>query len=514
MYMNQEKHYFYVNEYIVDNILYWVKDNNKKQYYPVPFKQQHEILEDRKTTQKIQPTYLRTYFIPPYIVDKILSCEILKNTISGNNEKKKKLGFFPRLWKTNTNTQTNTQNIPHISNDQLSQAYETIMSFITNIMKDSVNYKFELMLILPIEFNDKSVIKDNIFLVYDGSKQLLYDNKNNVVKNSVDIEFNQKYTFDPFELPKRVAKTKLLFVLGFNCNNNNNNNDEEEFIGKIINRGDFDIKYVCDTKLRQYTNIIIHKVCHMPPSANNPEVKSLIISINEFLNKGIEVLLVGFSYGGGIVCRVAQELNKQSIQLNENGKIKNLQVVTFGSIYISKEEDINKIDMVQYLYNGDWILGWNCIENHIQDFETSVPFKEEKQSNKNITWIKHNLTDPYDIHLQYFYYLQFLYLKKNVHFQTWNIPQTTFQNLSKSSSSQSSIINESQTINHIPTQDSHSSTSGISTSYIQLQRISSSSKRSSTKSQKNSSSSSKRSSTKPQRNSSSSKLNSLRKQII
>ena len=161
-------------------------------------------------------------------------------------------------------------------------------------------------------------------------------------------------------------KRHYYIVLGLGCTSTKKKDIDSWIKAVQMNvPGDIPIKnihYVCH-KMSSAINAI-NKVCvgkeiqiPLPLKLNkNTFLAKLLQEMIDLLQDGNEIYAYGISFGGAILNRLAEEMNKVQI---ESKMMNRLHIATFGSIYISLQENVKKINIMNYIALGDVAIKCN-----------------------------------------------------------------------------------------------------------------------------------------------------------
>jgi hypothetical protein len=114
-------------------------------------------------------------------------------------------------------------------------------------------------------------------------------------------------------------KEVTIIVEGLGCSSSNLNKQTNFYKRKFRTP----IVVMCNKSYYKTIRNIGGTVCRAPPSKTNPFVIKVFRKVIEYMNNGYHINLIGYSYGGAVVSRVAQMIpNKEQTR-----------IVTAGSIY-------------------------------------------------------------------------------------------------------------------------------------------------------------------------------------
>jgi len=122
-----------------------------------------------------------------------------------------------------------------------------------------------------------------------------------------------------------------------------------------------------------------------------------IVFLNDYYTKILtelknnkKILLLGNSFGGAIVNRIAMEINESLEQQS-----KNLEIIAFSSIFVAPYSKVNKINLTNFLILGDVAQKLNSqfeplpqsIENYDSISTDDYTFRINRDFNKTIRWV-------------------------------------------------------------------------------------------------------------------------------
>jgi hypothetical protein len=275
---------------------------------------------------------------------------------------------------------------PYIFQDPLKEQikrYSSIKNFVENVYIDMITLE----------------IIDDFEMIYI----ILHKNNNNNLINQ-----KEKSIIQLIKEPDENEKYHIYYILGLG-------NKEDDTLFQ-----EYNILYYCnDDHLIKKVHIIVNSnplsivknivktVCFMKPTPNT----KIVAEIRDLLVKKEKVLVVGHSYGGAVAGCVAEEFNK----LNKLDKdlLKNLQIATFGSIYISPNNNVSNINFKQYMMTNDIALKCNKLPKNLN--VSKWPFYANDVTN-NVTWIANDndITNRWRIHNSYDYYMYNIFKTKNI----------------------------------------------------------------------------------------------------
>jgi hypothetical protein len=315
-----------------------------------------------------------------------------------------------------------------LSIDQISKLYYTIPKAFP-ISKT----KLELILrpdrLPPIirEQMKNAIANDYIHNMYDVflKKASMYDKTK--YRNIVDFVTNKTNmsTFSPYkgpspkkwwqkksnnhESPVSVARANekyvLVYVLGMGCGQDMDGVKEYQ---KDIEKYNFEhVTLKCNESGSNVIKNIIKVAIKFNPSKYDPFVQEILEEIKIYMKKDVRIILIGHSYGGAVVSRVAEQLNA-SIKKSRNSNTK-LQVATFGSIYISEKKKVKNVNILNYMFTNDVVLKINGLHQPKKVNNINI------DSNR-VVWLNHHpyYTSRWDIHNDYNKMIEEVFTTKNI----------------------------------------------------------------------------------------------------
>ena len=154
------------------------------------------------------------------------------------------------------------------------------------------------------------------------------------------------------EEPEENDNYCAFFIVGLGCSTV----DPGELAKDSVSQTKFlkmPFQYMCNISLAKTLYHIAKSVCSLPPSSKNAFVVECINNVKQQLDKGMDVLIVGHSYGGAVANRIFEHFTKYPHSMNEK-----LHIATFGSIYLSRTTE-SEIDIRNYMHVHDVALKCN-----------------------------------------------------------------------------------------------------------------------------------------------------------
>lgn len=183
----------------------------------------------------------------------------------------------------------------------------------------------------------------------------------------------------------KIDDTVIYYVNGLGCAglSEEQSNDYKPWISSWSNVQEENIKYKCH-KTSSALKCILKTYFNSMPLKESNFVHNLADEITADLSNTAykNVLVLGHSFGGAIVNRVAEIFNANYSQTRSAIYIK-LSMVTFGSIYIPDYNNIDKINIINYLSNSDVAIKCNKIAPiGIEDMIITLHFPVLKNKTK------------------------------------------------------------------------------------------------------------------------------------
>lgn len=159
----------------------------------------------------------------------------------------------------------------------------------------------------------------------------------------------------------------LIFVLGLGCS-------EIKELDKIEDALKIHYKtpcvVMCNRSIGKTLRNIGKTVCYLPPSKKSRFVNEVFNELMKYAKNDYMVTVVGHSYGGSVVSRVAEILTDKGITRN------NIRMITTGSIYVPKPNLTRNVNIRHIMFENDVAL--RC--NHLSPTkDTYVEWLKHKQ---------------------------------------------------------------------------------------------------------------------------------------
>ena len=183
-----------------------------------------------------------------------------------------------------------------------------------------------------------------------------------IVPNIID-EFPNAIHRDKMHFPNKVL---LIDVLGMGCQLSSMKdieNAESHYKNLIQTYGSFnekDIKVMvtCNPSIMQQISNVSVTLLWKKPSKAKKYIEDLYDIVTHALKDNYYVLLTGHSYGGSVVSRICELLNRDT-QFRTFEKIPNISAATFGSIYIPEKSRVSRVELMHYIISGDIVAKCN-----------------------------------------------------------------------------------------------------------------------------------------------------------
>lgn len=158
-------------------------------------------------------------------------------------------------------------------------------------------------------------------------------------------------TFPPIYKTKKDKDILLFMSIGLGCASNENYDEFKLQLSTITQINKDDIFILCNDKspLKNISKMLF-RFNYLSTNNYVNRYKESILENIKYCNK---ILIFGHSFGGAIVNRVAEELNKIT---GRNDDLKKIFMATFGSIYIPIDNGLytqSNINIINYLALGD-----------------------------------------------------------------------------------------------------------------------------------------------------------------
>jgi hypothetical protein len=231
------------------------------------------------------------------------------------------------------------------------------------------------------------------------------ENTSSNYKSPEKSKKSKENTSSDYRSPKTPEKSKktpiklnkpscAFYIVGLGCSMETIENFEEAS-DKYSVHLDMPFKYMCNFSLAKTLFHIAKSVCNLPPSSKNAFVVECIQNVIKKLDQGLNVYIVGHSYGGAVANRIAEYFSKTPHVNNAN-----LNIATFGAIYVSNKTLDYAIKIRNYMHIYDVALKCNgckpskanCPKITWLTNKSDVPLKKIKKSifGTRPEWEHHN----------------------------------------------------------------------------------------------------------------------------
>lgn len=144
---------------------------------------------------------------------------------------------------------------------------------------------------------------------------------------------------------------KMVVVYGLGCNHFGRAMNARRVMLNQIRHTDkiSNVDVMCNTIDSKSMTYDIWKRLKDKELEPTPFVEQVTIHVVSDLAQGEQILLVGHSYGGSVASRVGMFLSEYA----HDDQLRNLQIATFGSIFIPPPHATGSIDIRHYMYAND-----------------------------------------------------------------------------------------------------------------------------------------------------------------
>ena len=201
-------------------------------------------------------------------------------------------------------------------------------------------------------------------------------------------------------IPQQSSNIYILFVEGLGCKYDKKDQDEfktilTDIINPLVNKDTkrtITIDISCyENTLKQFRSVLSHlfKPGNTFPKIDIQYVNTLYGKASGYLEQGHEVIVMGFSYGGSVVSRIAELFSRDPRFYKTNEMIPHLYMATFGSVYVPKTIQTNRVNITHYLFDKDIALTFN----HINRKKVLSFFRTPKKT--QVTDIRYSIHQEY-----------------------------------------------------------------------------------------------------------------------
>ena len=149
--------------------------------------------------------------------------------------------------------------------------------------------------------------------------------KPNMIKKAA---LSTQYTVSSADNTSSHNKKKVnVMVLGLGCGWKTKITTLPELSEKLTKESGVKTYVMCNTSTASIAKDIVKVSCGIRPSRTTPFVLSVPHNVEQLVNSGKHVQLIGHSFGGSVVSRVAENL------FSKPNYLRNISFYTIGSIY-------------------------------------------------------------------------------------------------------------------------------------------------------------------------------------
>jgi len=255
----------------------------------------------------------------------------------------------------------------------------------------------DINIIRSYTYSEKDLNKYADIDIY-GEHVLLYESINLLkdapifterIKQLIKKEASNTHLAPSFT-PIAARPIHIIFVEGIGCKNDGLTDEQlenycdsvvQEVFSNAQDRRSVTYKVSCNTKF--YTQQVpntIKTILRINLNDRLNYIMRLYTYIIDML-KTHNVVVMGFSYGGSVVSRLAELFTKDSLY-KDTSRIPGLYMATFGSIYVPKVIKTHKVNITHYLYERDVALICNKLDRDrlLTNFPKSNKVHPEQQN--------------------------------------------------------------------------------------------------------------------------------------
>lgn len=181
----------------------------------------------------------------------------------------------------------------------------------------------------------------------------------------------------------------LIFVLGLGCN------ETEQIRVSLQKYFRTPCIVMCNKSLGKTIVNIGKTVCYLPPSKKSKFVHEVFYEVLEHANRDYNVTVVGHSYGGSVVSRVAEILTDKGITKT------NIRMITTGSIYVPKPNLTKNANIRHLMFKNDVALRCNHLNPRTDTYVDWLVHKTHKNYEPKFFNIFGSGTE-WEVHNDYF----------------------------------------------------------------------------------------------------------------
>lgn len=176
-----------------------------------------------------------------------------------------------------------------------------------------------------------------------------YNNENNNI-----IELNNNTNINNINIATHnIINSKLpivgLYIPGLGCHQMS---DLEEYSREFMHRYNYDeFHTLCNNNIHDTIRNIAMRIIRLRPSQKRDFIQQVYSIVIYYLQHSYRIIIIGHSYGGSVVSRIAELL---SIDDSISNALRNhVQMATFGSIYIPKPNRTVNTHIFHFMDSND-----------------------------------------------------------------------------------------------------------------------------------------------------------------
>lgn len=220
---------------------------------------------------------------------------------------------------------------------------------------------------------------------------------NNTIGNCTVNNKYKTFSNNYNELAESCRNLKIIYVHGMGCSSDEDNPTNVHYHNFFVKKHNIkNIEFYCNSSKSSAIKNVAKTICNIKPSKDDSFIKYIYNIVVDYLEQNKQVVLIGHSYGGSIVSRIAEILNRQ----HHNIILDNLYILTFGSIYIPTYNRINKINIKHVLYDNDIANSCNGIDTKNIDKKNDNVFIIKSKDTKS-SFLTPKIVDKWNIHISY-----------------------------------------------------------------------------------------------------------------
>jgi hypothetical protein len=139
-----------------------------------------------------------------------------------------------------------------------------------------------------------------------------------------------------------------IFIPGLGCSAVGDDMHFEQYGRYLMNIYKYDQYHaICNSDMRNQVKNVAKRIFRIKPSLKNDFIQNVFAILRTYLKSGYRLVIIGHSYGGSVVSRIAEILlADSSISSAEKSRV---DMATFGSIYIPKIQMPREIRIAHYM---------------------------------------------------------------------------------------------------------------------------------------------------------------------